>query len=510
MKKHILSILFILFSIIAFSQDFDINLYAVATKDYGSFKVGEEAHFVKFTHQTTDDFNGKIIEKFYLHTGDNKRFPVSSELCKSFNFNKSNIQEFWDGKIIYNVVDMLKDQGFQYSLRKDIEDETIEYINILDSYDVIFKDPYLENYLYGLIAKIAPSRIIDGRPGSINIIIQRNEVINAACYPNGTIIINTGMLAALHSEDELVAILAHEIAHFILDHSIKNINKAIQRQKRAEFWVGITTGLTAIAEVGMAAHASANNSYYEPGELTASVAHLSTTVGKKVLDRLGMEYNHEQEKEADEIAREVVKYLGYDPNALSTALSRIHQDYLAERNNVQYFASYTHPALVDRIKENGQPNTNVSHEFEKMVSFAVSDIANMKYNNKRFHQCLQLVSQNIENNVGQVDDYILKANCILATQNSLESNIEALSLINIAKQLNSNNLEIYKSEIIATLRLNKVPEAITLLKELIVRIDSLINNMSNVKGNIWDAYFKYYNSEKRWASQMLTKLNGSL
>ena len=47
---------------------------------------------------------------------------------------------------------------------------------------------------------------------------------NVYMYSNGTMVIHTGLLSALHTEDELVAILSHEIAHFVLDHSVQNVN----------------------------------------------------------------------------------------------------------------------------------------------------------------------------------------------------------------------------------------------------------------------------------------------
>ena len=372
-----------------------------------------------------------------------------------------------------------------------MEDDALEYIQKVKNYGLEFNDPYLESYIYSLVAKIAPTQLIDGRPGSINLLIQENPTLNAGCYPNGTIVLNTGLLAALHSEDELVAILAHEIAHYVLDHSVQNVNAMLLRQKRAEFWAALATGLTAAAE----GYAASQNAYYVPGAATMSMAILSTNIALEVVERLGMKYNHEQENDADKLAIEVLKILGYNENALATALTRLEGEYVKERNNAMYINSYTHPALIERINNAGKVLDYQDEKFEEIISFAVSSVATMKYSDRRFHQCLPYVNQNIKNGVATADDYILKANCLLSTKNVVASNQEVLELISIAKQLDADNINIYKTEIIATLRLNNKPKALELLNLYITTLDSF--NLDNIKSDIEKIIYSCGNYRKK-------------
>ena len=503
MKKFLLLTLLSCVCTMGFAQTYPLNIEATVLRDNGRLKKGQTVVFGSFTHETVSD--PTPVEQFYITTSNGERVDIMSNLNDYFMFKYDDIQCFWDAQIITNVLHTLKSKGVQYGLRREMEEDALEYINRVDSYGLILNDPYLENYIYSLIAKISPQQLIDGRPGNVNVIIQHNPRINACCYPNGTIVLNTGLLSVLHSEDELVAILAHEIAHFILDHSVQNVNKAEQRQRRAEFWAAMATGITAVAE-GVAA---VKNNYYVPGAATLSMAVLSTSIGSQVVKRLGMQYNHEQEKEADNMAIQVLCILGYDVNALSTALSRMEREYVVERNNAMYVNSFSHPALVDRINNTGTPSSNVSVDFERMVSFAITDVARMKYEDRRFRQCLPLVSQNIKNGVAQADDYILKSNCILATQNTTESNLEALELINKAKMIDSENINICKTEIIATLRLNRISEAITLLQEYNTKIEKMVDEMKEIRSDeTWDAYLQYVTSERSWVSKMLVKLKG--
>jgi predicted Zn-dependent protease len=368
---------------------------------------------------------------------------------------------------------------------------------------MILNDPYLENYIYSLISKIAPIDIVDGRPGNVNILIVDNPTLNAGMYSNGTMVIHTGLLSALHSEDELVAILSHEIAHFVLDHSVQNVNKATARKKRAEFWAALATGLTAAAE-GVAA---SKGHYYAPGAATLGMAVLSTTIASQIVERLGMNYNAEQEEEADNIAIKVLEILEYDKNALATALNRMQENMVKERSNMMYFQSFTHPALVDRIRKTGTPQNVIKPEYEKEISFAITSSARLKFEDRRFRQTLPLVETNIKNGVATAEDYILKANCLLALFNDNKSNNEVLSLISKAKAMDESNINHYKAEILGNLRLRKFDVAQQLLQSYISTLNELEMQLKDIESDItWDTNYKFVISERDWANRMLIKV----
>lgn len=489
-----------------YGQTFDLDLNATMIKSNGVWKKGSQVHITKFVHDvriTPNTYGTQSKDVFYLEDDEGNQVEINSKVDDCFNFEYKNIQDFWDAGIITNVLYTLKKKGFQYDLRQDMEKDALQYINELQARGLEFNDPFLNTYIYSLIAKIAPFQIIDGRPGSINIIIENNPTINAACYPNGTIVLNTGLIAALHSEDELVAILAHEIAHFILDHSVQNVNEAISRQKRAEFWGALLTGLTAVGE----AYVATQNRYYIPGAATIGMAAISTSIASEVIDRLGMNYNHEQEFEADKFAFNALKILGYDKNALASALSRLRTEYINERNNTMYLNSYTHPDLIQRIRRTGSAQDIKDTKFEQIISFAVSSVAMMKYSDRRFRQCLTFVDQNIKNGVATADDYILKANCLLSTKNDVTSNNEVISLINKAKSLDESNINIHKTEILATLRIGDKNRALELLN---VYVQTLVSyNLSEIKSDDWwDKMKSFVSSEKVWAKNMIVKLSG--
>lgn len=509
--KHLSIIISILLcTTISFAQSYEVNIEAVANKkirdDGGTVVLNPDDTFtIRKIEVTTDTVAG--VSYYTMDIG--KEYPISissNNLTGDYpniTFKANNLQDVWDISILYYSLPDKLENGWQPELRKELESEALQFIYSAKSHGLEFNDPYLESYIYSLVNKIVPNVLLDNRQYSVNVFILQDPSINACCYPNGTIVINTGLLAALHSEAELVAILSHEIAHYVLDHSIVNINKAIEREKRAAFWAAFVTGIAAVGDGIMASQSS----YYQPGILTASTAILSTTIAASAVERLGMEYNHWQESTADAIAKDVLRHLGYDENAFATALSRLENNYIVEKDASMYISSSTHPSLYKRIKRAGTPSNVHEKKYEQLVSFAVTNTAICKFNDRRFKQCLPLVNQNIETGVATADDYLIKARCLLAMDSSQNACEEILSTIEKAKELNANKVNIYKTEIMVYLRLDDYSKAISLLSSYYDVVATEVNKLSeNNNDLLYKEYDAFLRQEMDWASNMLIKV----
>lgn len=53
--------------------------------------------------------------------------------------------------------------------------------------------------------------------------IKNSIIANAACYGDGMFEINMGLFNTLESDDELASVICHEIAHYVLQHGLKNV-----------------------------------------------------------------------------------------------------------------------------------------------------------------------------------------------------------------------------------------------------------------------------------------------
>ena len=444
----------------------------------------------------------KIVNTYILSAsqGGKSTQIVALDLPKNVDFVpvNDNLSDYWFAKNLGTLKTISEIENL-YATRSEMEDEANRYLSTLAKYDLIYDDPYLESYLYSIVSKILPDRRADGFPYDLRVVIVRDETMNACVFPNGMMVVNTGLLAEMHTEDELVAALAHEIGHFVGNHALVNKRKMEKEEAKAAFWAAFATGVAAVVE----GYAASQGNYYN-GSLTMSTAVLSTAIAYDALKRIGLDFSKDQEKEADIMAIATLKYLGYDKNAAATLFQRMTDAYNAEGNWAAYYLAGDHPSLERRIEYSGTPYTKTDPAFEKKISFAVTEAAISKYNRGRFRQALKHVTQNIDNHVATDDDYLIKALCTLNLYSDTRHNEEAQSMIQKAKELNPNNANILRTEIISSLRCNDNPKARTLLESYLKELSDGMANTENKESRV----YQFYSSEHEWARKMLIKVRG--
>ena len=507
MKRTIafLASLFTVFQFVSAQTSLDINVSVESACDGLSkgkaIVTGVRYDFESLYPSDSEKEKAKVAGSYYIdfEQKDKVITVLCSEAPKRFAITSldDSIQSFWDVQTIASLPSLSRLSDL-YGIRSAQEEDVMNYVSNLEKLGYTFDDPYLLSYLYSLLLKVFPNRKLDGFPYSMNIVIANDDSMNAYVFPNGTMIINTGLLANVHTEDELVAIMAHEIGHFAANHSLVNIQKQEQRANRAEAWAALATVLAAGTEVYMG-----SQGYYTGGAFTATTAVLSSAIVDSAMSQIGIEYSRTQESDADDMAVAALGLLGYDTNALSTVLSRMAELYNEEGNWAAYYLSGDHPSLNERIAKHGQPDLRRDHEFEKKVSFAVTNMAVSKYNLGRFAQALKYVDQNIEIGVATDDDYLIKANCLMNLRNDKSSMSEALALIRKAKTINSENINILKAEILAAIRLEQFADAHQLILEY---QDRLQDSMSLVE--FGSPVYNSLSDEFDWSRRMGVKLAG--
>ncbi len=150
-------------------------------------------------------------------------------------------------------------------------------------------------------------------------VISSSE-INAWCMPGGKIAVYTGLLDKLRlSDDELAAVLGHEIAHALREHGRERASQQAAQQ--------IAVGVIGAA-VGL-------------GSLGSNVADLVADV------TFGLPYSREFEREADRIGVELAARAGYDPRAAVTLWQKMSKNGSGEP--LQFLS--THPSSESRIED---------------------------------------------------------------------------------------------------------------------------------------------------------------
>lgn len=148
-----------------------------------------------------------------------------------------------------------------------------------------------------------------------------SPVVNAVGGPGGFVVVTTGLLRAVRSEDELAAVLAHEVAHVVLGHPLQPV-EAARKQERltGKLLEGTTDVVHAFFGRAVAAGTDA------------------------VMDR---GFGKQNELAADALAARILAEAGYDPAALPAFLGRLEG--AAAKGG--FFAR--HPAPHDRIRALG-------------------------------------------------------------------------------------------------------------------------------------------------------------
>lgn len=441
-----------------------------------------------------------------LISKDKQKISIDLKYIKDFYVNSYNTtQEIWDTFLITSdFLNNLTSKGMQYSLRSDMFEDAEEYYNKLKTSGSIFDDPYFEDYMYSLLSKIHPAVLSDNRPGNLFIKIIKNSEPNAVCLPNGTILISTGLLSTINSEDELVGVLAHEVAHFVLDHSILNYNKESDRKKRADFWAAFATAVAATADVMM----GSKDSNHPVGLLTMNTAIAAAVISNEILTKLGVKYNKEQEFTADWVARSMLKHLKYDEQAFNNALKRIKNHLIITGNYLSLTGGGSHPDIDLRLQgdSTGIDNTKFSQaNYLKKVSLINSyNAQNELWEYAHHEKALDLVNKNIQNNIATDLDYVIKSVITRRMYNSKEKNEEALALLQKAKTLGiTNEMLVLKEEGITLLRLGRNLEAKKSFETYLVNLLAYAKKTEtdNVSYNDYDVTEK----ELDWAKKMIFK-----
>jgi predicted Zn-dependent protease len=147
-----------------------------------------------------------------------------------------------------------------------------------------------------------------------------SDQLNAWCMPGGKMAVYTALIEKLKlTDDELAAIMGHEIAHALREHGRERVSQQMA--------TGIAVGI-ASAALGLGSGGS---------QLAGMVANVTFTLPNSRL--------HEQE--ADRIGVELAARAGYDPRAAVSVWEKMEK---AGGSSPPQFLS-THPSAENRIQD---------------------------------------------------------------------------------------------------------------------------------------------------------------
>ncbi|WP_096379183.1 M48 family metalloprotease [Lysobacter enzymogenes] len=206
----------------------------------------------------------------------------------------------------------------------------------LRHYDYLLEDPLIDSWLDTLGTRLAANSDKPRQP--FTFFMLRERQINAFATLGGYIGVNSGLVLTAEKEDEVAAVLSHEIAHVTQQHVLRGVERAQRDQLPI---------LLAMLGAIVAAQGAGGNSSDD-----ATMAAITSGLG--LMQQRQINYTRSNESEADRIGIQTLYRSNYDTGAMAGFFQRMA---LATRSNkANWYGEtpdylMTHPVTTTRISE---------------------------------------------------------------------------------------------------------------------------------------------------------------
>ena len=197
--------------------------------------------------------------------------------------------------------------------------------------NLLIKDPQLTRYLGTLIGNVGGPAAKDMR-----IYLARIPEFNAVMFPTGFAVVFSGLLLRMRNEAQLAGVIAHESAHFLRKHQLRQWRD--MRRKSDIF---------SILAMGAGVAGGATGVY--AGDLVR-LAQFGALLSL-------LKYNRTLEAEADAMGVRLLAEAGYDPMGMSETWEQLIGEldlsakYRRKRRDRDFSLFSTHPAPESRMKD---------------------------------------------------------------------------------------------------------------------------------------------------------------
>ncbi len=336
--------------------------------------------------------------------------------------------------------------NWQLAERNEVDEASTKYERQLITDKALFTDPYVEDYLTQVLSRVVGSQPITGRPGTPHILIVKNTDPDAFVLNNGAIVLTSGMLTLIRTENELKGILAHEVAHLLLDDNLENFNFAASRE--------------AVPNPGARASLTTNR------------------MSNRQRERVGAAYSIKQEHAADRIAKSYFATMHLDPTEYGDVLYR-----LGERNRVRGLSTSAslqddHQTIATRLTTiQYSPDTTVSKSdilYDRNIAEVLTYNASLEISDHSHAEAIEQLNRAIASGWAVDDAYLLKAIALRHLSTDRNANEHALQLLNKASSINAtgNRLVDVESGLIH-LRLGDKQNALKAFKNYLAQLSKL-------------------------------------
>ncbi|RSC28261.1 M48 family metalloprotease [Pseudomonas parafulva] len=210
--------------------------------------------------------------------------------------------------------------------------------------------PALESYLQGIV-----NRLAKGWPGqapNLQVRIVDSYAFGPSADPYGNLFVPLGMLDNVESEDEIAAMLGHEMSHVLLRHHDRRA--AFQEQKQ------LLTNITTTVVIATVAKNTGRNKQTgalfskDPAGTQKAIGNtvLYTSLANSFSDNVwSTAWGRTQEDQADLLGADLMIRAGYAPRASSVSLQRLEDFQGKQKPLLASFLQERQTAMTDSLKK---------------------------------------------------------------------------------------------------------------------------------------------------------------
>jgi predicted Zn-dependent protease len=191
--------------------------------------------------------------------------------------------------------------------------------------------------------KSLPEYALPNRPrpfAGYHFLVLEREAPNAFGGPGGVVMVTTGLLRLIENEDELAAVLAHEIVHVQRGHGVELMKAYMCQQAKQEAVTSVGRDLSSAATRALSSMGAGGLM----GMSDEGLLPVFGWVNERMQAVMEAGYPRGFELEADRIALRYMQVVGYDPQAMLKVFERL------EKASPDQEYGATHPKFEARVR----------------------------------------------------------------------------------------------------------------------------------------------------------------
>lgn len=348
------------------------------------------------------------------------------DVAAARQYAQSLESNFWEQAWVDHLSERAGANGtldWAYGDRQQLSELTNDYQRAIGEVEGFWTNLQVQDYLQRQLLTVQPNPMMPGRPGAFRLRVLSTTTPNALALNDGTILLTTGLITTLETAAQLRAILAHEVAHIVLDHALATY-RAGQKRSRARNLLGtLIGGVTSVVTPGLGRR-----------PIESTVYGLSSDLATKYLDRefiaaAGLKYSPAQEADANRLAQKWLLAQDQPPGALHSALQTLRR--AGTYTSVTHGASFldTHPGSNNRRAELGDilrqagvdpsaldaspPGPDATYDTQ--ITAVLEHEAEMDLSARRFHSALGVLNRTLRTEWTTPQTFLYKAIAIRNT-----------------------------------------------------------------------------------------------